>query len=143
MLHLPQRHDLAFSLIAIGLYGPQKVDLKQNMNVYLLNLHPLNFQCKRILEASSISCDPTHELASMVLLREALALNLLETPSLHEPGLLIAKLETDPQLAMKLMTEAEEGMEFRLELTPTLAEAAAEILEEIHASLMARPEALQ
>jgi hypothetical protein len=143
MLHLSQRHDLALSLIAIGLYGPQKVDLKQNMNVYLLNLHTLNLQCKRILEASSIPCDPTRELASLVLLREALERNLLEASSLPEPLLLIAKMASDPQFAMRLMTEPEEGMELILELTPTLAEAAAEILTEIQASLLAMPEALQ
>jgi hypothetical protein len=52
-------------------------------------------------------------------------------------------MASDPKLAMKMMTESEEGMEFSLELTPSLADAAAEILEEIQASLLARPEALQ
>jgi hypothetical protein len=113
------------------------------MSVYLLNLHPLNIQCQAILANNSIQVNLTQELAALALLREALERNLLVTPNLHEPLLLIAKMASDPKLAMKMMTESEEGMEFSLELTPSLADAAAEILEEIQASLLARPEALQ
>ncbi len=52
---------------------------------------------------------------------------------------LIAKLSANPELAMSLMTETDLGEEkFEMALSETLEEAAAEILEEIVASIEAR-----
>ena len=58
-----------------------------------------------------------------------------ETGEIQEPLLLIAKLSANPELAMSLMTESEPGVEFEMELSDTLEEAAAQILEEIMASI--------
>jgi Ni,Fe-hydrogenase maturation factor len=91
----------------------------------------------KIINQHQIPFDPTTELAGLVLIREALTQNLLETGPIQEPLLLIAKLEANPRLAMSLMTESEPGVEFEMELSENLPEAAAQILEEIVASLRA------
>jgi hypothetical protein len=110
------------------------------------NKHPLNQQAMRILETHQIRAshghepfNPKTELASLVLIQEALERNLLDTGEIEEPELLIAKLAANPELAMTLMTESEPGVEFSLELPESLEEAAAVILEEIVASLKALP----
>ena len=113
------------------------------MIVSEFNQTSLNQQSKQILDQNQIPFNPETELAALVLVRTALERNLLETGPIQEPLLLIAKLAARPQLAMGLMTESEPGMEFELILSETLAEAAAEILEEIVASLKATvPEVL-
>jgi hypothetical protein len=91
----------------------------------------------KIINQHQIPFDPTTELAGLVLIREALTQNLLETGPIQEPLLLIAKLEANPRLAMSLMTESEPGVQFEMELSENLPEAAAQILEEIVASLRA------
>lgn len=107
------------------------------MIVNKFNQHPINQQSKRILKQNLIPFNPETELVALVLVRTALELNLLETGPIQEPLLLIAKLAARPQLAMALMTESEPGVEFELDLSETLELAAAEILEEIVASLKA------
>jgi Ni,Fe-hydrogenase maturation factor len=105
------------------------------MNVSLFNEASLNQQSTRILEQYQIPFDPSTELAGLALIREALERGLLETGEIQEPLLLIAKLSANLELAMSLMTESEPGVEFEMELSDTLEEAAAEILEEIMASI--------
>src|SRR5208283_1889092 len=105
------------------------------MNVSRLNEAPLNQQSMKILKQYRIPFNPTTELAGLALIREALERGLLETGEIQEPLLLIAKLSANPELAMSLMTESEPGVEFEMELSDTLEEAAAEILEEIMASI--------
>src|SRR5512137_218777 len=113
------------------------------MIVSKFNQTSLNQQSKQILDQNQIPFNPETELAALVLVRTALERNLLETGPIQEPLLLIAKLAASPQLAMAVMTESEPGMEFELILSETLEEAAAEILEEIVASLKATvPEVL-
>src|SRR5664280_1148900 len=105
------------------------------MIVSTFNQHQLNQQSTKILSLNQIPFNPETELAALVLVRTALERNLLETGQIQEPLLLIAKLAAQPQWAMVLMTESEPGMEFELVLSETLEEAAAEILEELVASL--------
>ena len=94
---------------------------------------------ERILKQYQIPFNPSTELASLALIREALERGLLSTGELQEPLLLIAKLSANPELAMSLMTESELGEEkFEIELSETLEAAAAEILEEIVAGIKAR-----
>jgi hypothetical protein len=110
------------------------------MTVNTYNSDPLNQQAATILMKYGIPFDPRTELAALVLIREALDRNLLETPTIPEPMLLIAKLSANPSLAMMLMTESEPGVTFETTLPETLEEAAATILEELVASLMAQTE---
>ena len=107
------------------------------MNVSTYNEASINQQSMKILRQSRIVYNPATELTALVLIREALERNLLDTGEIQEPLLLIAKLEANPELAMSLMTESEPGVEFQMELSETLAEAAAQILEEIVASAKA------
>ena len=63
-----------------------------------------------------------------------------ESPGHTEAGRADAtdnKTQDNPELAMSLMTESEPGVTFEMELSETLEEAAAEILEEILASIWA------
>jgi DNA mismatch repair ATPase MutS len=109
------------------------------MNVEQFNEESINQQSIGILKQYQIPFDPLRQLASLVLIREALERGLLETGELQEPLLLIAKLSANPELAMSLMTETDLGEEkFEMTLSETLEEAAAEILEEIVASIKAR-----
>ncbi len=105
------------------------------MNVSKFNEEALNQQSMKILTQYQIPFNPSTELASLALIREALERGLLGTGKIHEPLLLIAKLSANPELAMSLMTESEPGVEFEMELSETLEEAAAQILEEIVASI--------
>ena len=106
------------------------------------NANPLNQQAALILERYEIPFNPNQELATLVMIRGALERNLLETPTLPEPLLLISKLEANPALAMNLMTESEPEVTFEMTLPENLEEAAAMVLEEIVASLKAQEPAL-
>ena len=108
------------------------------MNVREFNEVSLNRQSAEVLKRYRIPFDPSTELASLVLIREALERNLLETGEIEEPLLLMAKLSANPEWAMSLMTESEPGVELEMELSETLEEAAAQILEEIVASIKAK-----
>lgn len=110
------------------------------MTVNTCNQDPLNQQAATILTKYGIPYDPKTELAALVLIREALERNLLETPTIPEPLLLIAKLSANPSLAMRLMTESGPGETFEIALPENLEEAAAAILEELVASLRAQTE---
>ena len=112
------------------------------MTVNTYNKNPLNQQATRILSQYKIPFDPNQELATLVLIREALERKLLETPTIPEPLLLIAKLAANPSLAMSLMTESEPGVTFEITLPENLEGAAATILEELVASLKAQEPAL-
>ena len=81
------------------------------MNVEQFNEESINQQSIKILKQYQIPFDPSRQLASLVLIREALERGLLETGELQEPLLLIAKLAANPELAMSLMTESDSGEE--------------------------------
>lgn len=102
------------------------------------NQNGLNRQAAVILRGAKIPFDPTRELAALVLIESAVAQGLVSVPTWEELDLLLAKLRADPRLAMSLMTESEPGVRMSWSLTPGLAEGAAEILEEIIASIRAR-----
>ena len=108
------------------------------MNVSTFNEAAINQESMKILKRYRVPFNPATELAALALIREALERNLLDTGVIEEPLLLIAKLAANPQLAMSLMTESEPGVEFEMELSETMEEAAAQILEEILASIKAR-----
>jgi hypothetical protein len=103
------------------------------------NAEPLNQQAAVLLKQAGILYNPQTELAALVLIREALERNLLEM-AVPEPLLLIAKLAANPAWAMALMTESEPGVKFTMNLADSLPEAAAQIMEEIIASLEAIPQ---
>jgi len=100
--------------------------------------HPLNQQAAQILRRYDIPFHPATELASLALIRVALERGLLETRTIPEPLRLIAHLSRHPDQAMAWLTQAEPAtdpaMTFEIELPPSLAEAAATLLEEIMAS---------
>jgi hypothetical protein len=81
---------------------------------------------------------PEQEVAALALLRQALEKGALETPTIEEPMLLLARLEADPQEAMRLLTESAPGETFEIDLDPDPDQAAAQLLEEIVASLRAQ-----
>ncbi len=108
------------------------------MTVSTYNEHPLNQQAAAILAKHAIPFDPSQELAALALIREALDRSLLETATIPEPFLLLAKLSANPSMAMSLMTESEPGMPIEIVLPESLEEAAATILEELIATLMAQ-----
>ena len=109
------------------------------MNVKELNEASINQQSKRILKKYEIPFDPSTNLASLVLIWAALDRDLVDTRAIDEPMLLLAALGKNPELAMSLMTESELGDEkMEMELSETLEEAAAEMLEEILAGIRAR-----
>ncbi len=108
------------------------------MSVREFNEALLNRQSAEILKRYRIPFDPSTELASLVLIREALERNLLETGEIEEPLLLMAKLSANPEWAMSLMTESEPGVEFEIKLSEKPEEAAAQVLEEIVASIKAK-----
>lgn len=108
------------------------------MSVQEYHPHPLNQQAAQILRRYDIPFNPATELASLALIRVALERGLLETPTIPEPLRLIAHLSRHPDQAMAWLTQAEPAtdpaMTFEIELPPSLAEAAATLLEEIVAS---------
>ncbi len=107
------------------------------MTVSIENQAPINQQAMRILQKHQIAFNPATELAALVLIQTALERGLLDTQEITEPEILITQLSIRPRLAMSLMTEAEPGETFDLDLPDSLAEAASMILEEIVASLKA------
>ena len=106
----------------------------------LNNLDP-NPQAARILAAHAIPWSPQTDLASLALIRYVLEAGELQTPTILEPLLLVAKLSCRPQEAMRLLMETDLGEPFatEIELENDPAQAAAQLLEEIVASLQAQP----
>jgi hypothetical protein len=102
-----------------------------------MNNQEPNPQAARILAAHAIPWSPQTDLASLALIRHVLEAGELRTPTILEPLLLVAKLAARPQEAMRLMTESEPGVTFEIELDDDPADAAAQVLEEILASLQA------
>jgi hypothetical protein len=103
-----------------------------------LNMHEPNRQASRILSAHRIPWSPASELASLALIRHALENGDLETPTIPEPLLLVAKLAADPEQTMRLLTESAPGETYEIEMDEDPVEAAAQLLEEILASIRSR-----
>lgn len=103
-----------------------------------LNGQPLNRQAADILSRHKIPWTPAREVAALALLRQALDKGALETPTIEEPMLLLARLEANPEEAMRLLTESAPGEVYEIALDPDPDQAAAQLLEEIVASLRAQ-----
>ena len=103
-----------------------------------LNSQPLNQQAADILTRGQIPWNPEQEIAALALLRHALEKGALETPTIEEPMLLLARLEANPEEAMRLLTESAPGETYEIDLDPDPDQAAAQLLEEIVASLRAQ-----
>ena len=103
-----------------------------------LNQHPLNQRSAEILTANTIRWISMTELASLALIRHALEIGALDCRrAIQEPELLLTKLQARPEEAMRLMTESELGEPFEIDLDDDPTQAAAQLLEEIVASLRA------
>jgi hypothetical protein len=102
-----------------------------------MNNREPNLQAARILAAHRIPWSPRSQLASLALIRHALEGGEIEAPTIAEPLLLLAKLSARPEEAMRLMTETDLGEPFEIVLDEDPAQAAAQLLEEILASLRA------
>ena len=100
-----------------------------------LNSQPLNQQAAGILSCSRMLWSPDQEIAALALLRHALQKGALETPMIEEPMLLMVRLEANPEEAMRLLTESAPGETYEIDLDPDPNQAAAQLLEEIVASL--------
>jgi hypothetical protein len=109
------------------------------MTVYLMNLQPLNLQALAVLRRYGIACDLTQALAGVELVRVALERGLVSLPMWDDPMALVATMRANPVQAMQWMTESEPGVRLDWDLSPDLAGAAAEILEEVWASIQALP----
>ena len=103
-----------------------------------INSQPLNRQAADILARSQMPWSPAREVAALALLRHALQKGSLEMPTIAEPMLLLARLEADPEEAMRLLTESAPGETYRIDLDPDPDQAAAQLLEELVASLRAQ-----
>lgn len=105
-----------------------------------MNSQQPNPQAARILAANAIPWSPETDLASLALLRHVLEAGELETPTITEPLLLVAKLHARPQEMMRLLTETDLGEPFatEMELDNDPAQAASQLLEQIVESLQAR-----
>jgi len=103
-----------------------------------LNSQSLNRQAADILSNNRMPWTPAQEVAALALLRHALQKGTLETPTIAEPMLLLARLEADPEEAMRLLTESAPGETYPIDLDPDPDQAAAQLLEEIVASLRAQ-----
>jgi hypothetical protein len=103
-----------------------------------LNSQPLNRQVADILTRHGIPWTPGQEVAALALVRHALQGGLLQTPTVEEPMLLLARLEADPGEAMRLLTESAPGEVYEIDLDQEPDQAAAQLLEEILASLRAQ-----
>jgi hypothetical protein len=103
-----------------------------------LNSQPLNRQAADILSRHKMRWSPAQAIAALALLRQALEKGVLETPTIEEPMLLLARLEADPEEAMRLLTESAPGETYQIDLDPDPDQAAAQLLEEIVASLRAQ-----
>ena len=104
----------------------------------MLNSQPLNQQAADILSRSQMLWNPDQEVAALALLRHALQKDTLETPTIEEPMLLMVRLEAAPEEAMRLLTESAPGETYEIDLEPDPDQAAAQLLEEIVASLRAQ-----
>jgi hypothetical protein len=105
-----------------------------------LNSLSLNQQAADILAHSRMPWNPEQEIAALALLRHALQRGALETPTIEEPMLLMARLEANPEEAMRLLTESAPGETYEINLETDPDQAAAQLLEEIVASLRAQSE---
>ena len=103
-----------------------------------LNSQLLNRQAADILSRHKIPWSPAQEVAALALLRHALQKGALETRTIEEPMLLMARLEASPEEAMRLLTESAPGEVYEITLDPDPDQAAAQLLEEIVASLRAQ-----
>ncbi len=103
-----------------------------------LNSQPLNQLAAGILARNRMPWNPAQAVAALALLRHALQTGTLETPTIEEPLLLLARLEADPEEAMRLLTESAPGETYRIDLNPDPDQTAAQLLEEIVASLRAQ-----
>jgi hypothetical protein len=103
-----------------------------------LNSQSLNRQAADILARNRMPWNPDQAVAALALLRHALQTGVLETPTIAEPMLLLARLEADPEEAMRLLTESAPGETYLIDLDPDPDQAAAQLLEEIVASLRAQ-----
>ena len=103
-----------------------------------LNSQPLNRQAAEILSRHRIPWTPGQEVAVLALVRHALQRDVLQTPTIEEPELLLARLEADPGEAMRLLTESAPGEIYAIDLDRDPDQAAAQLLEEILASLQAQ-----
>lgn len=102
-----------------------------------MNNREPNLQAARILAAHQIPWSRRSQLASLALIRHALEAGDIEAPTISEPLLLLAKLSYRPEEAMRLMTTTDLGEPFEIELDDDPAEAAAQLLQEILASITA------
>jgi hypothetical protein len=103
-----------------------------------LNSQPLNRQIADILSHHRIPWTPGQEVAALALVRYALQRGVLQTPTIEEPMLLLARLEADPGETMRLLTESAPGEVYAIDLDRDPDQAAAQLLEEILASLRAQ-----
>jgi hypothetical protein len=103
-----------------------------------LNSQPLNRQAAEILSHHRISWTPGQEVAALALVRHALQRGVLQTPTIEEPMLLLVRLEADPAETMRLLTESAPGEVYTIDLDRDPDQAAAQLLEEILASLRAQ-----
>ena len=83
-----------------------------------LNSQPLNRQAADILSRHKIPWSPAQEIAALALLRQALEKGALETPTIEEPMLLMARLEANPEEAMRLLTESAPGEVYEIDAGP-------------------------
>jgi hypothetical protein len=102
-----------------------------------MNNREPNLQAARILAAHQIPWSRQYELASLTLIGHALEAGEVRTPTILEPLLLVAKLAARPEEAMRLMTTTDLGEPFEIALDDDPGEAAAQLLEEILASIRA------
>ena len=107
------------------------------MTVSKYNEASLNQQAMKIINQHQIPFDPTTELAELVLIREALTQNLLEPGPIQEPTVTDSETGSEPTTGDVVNDGIGAGGEFEMELSENLPEAAAQILEEIVASLRA------
>jgi hypothetical protein len=107
-------------------------------NYATLNAQLLNQRAAEILSHHRIPWTPGQEVAALALVRHALQRGVLQTPTIEEPMLLLARLEADPGEAMRLLTESAPGEIYAIELDRDPDQAAAQLLEEILASLRAQ-----
>ena len=110
-----------------------------SMRLYAtLNRHRHNQRAAGILTRPHFRWSPMTELAGLALIRHTLERGVLDCHrAIAEPEPLLARLEANPEQAMRLMTENALGDPFEIDDDPD--EAARQILEEIIASIRAFP----
>ena len=102
-----------------------------------LNQHSLNRRSAEILRANAIAWSPATELASVALMRHALEADALILRTVAEPDLLLAQIQANPEQTLELLTQTSLGEPFEINLDPNPIQAAAQLLEELLASLTA------